>query len=83
MWEIFSLRALHSNWLGAPKSAEPSCRIQTREPGPPMDMASKYAEAYLGVRFRTTDSKGEQAGEVSVMLIIAVSLPSTSSSQTS
>lgn len=27
-----------------------------------MGMASKYAEAYLGVRFRTTDSKGEQAG---------------------
>lgn len=27
-----------------------------------MGMASKYSEAYLGVRFRTTDSKGEQAG---------------------
>ncbi|MEX3517010.1 sodium:alanine symporter family protein [Corynebacterium camporealensis] len=25
-------------------------------------MASKYSEAYLGVRFRTTDAKGEQAG---------------------
>lgn len=25
-------------------------------------MASKYAEAFLGVRFRTTDSKGEQVG---------------------
>ena len=25
-------------------------------------MASKYTEAYLGVRFRTTDAKGEQAG---------------------
>ncbi|WP_293770425.1 sodium:alanine symporter family protein [uncultured Corynebacterium sp.] len=25
-------------------------------------MASKYTEAYLGVRFRTTDSKGEQSG---------------------
>ncbi|MHA2789746.1 alanine/glycine:cation symporter family protein [Corynebacterium sp. S7] len=25
-------------------------------------MASKYTEAYLGVRFRTTDSKGNQAG---------------------
>ncbi len=25
-------------------------------------MASKYTEAYLGVRFRTTDSKGEMSG---------------------
>ncbi|MGV3072450.1 alanine/glycine:cation symporter family protein [Corynebacterium phoceense] len=25
-------------------------------------MASKYTEAYLGVRFRTTDAKGEQSG---------------------
>lgn len=27
-----------------------------------LGMASKYTEAYLGVRFRTTDTKGEQVG---------------------
>ena len=31
-------------------------------------MASKYSEAYLGVRFRTTDAKGKQAGGPQVYL---------------
>ena len=40
-----------------------------------LGMASKYAEAFLGVRFRTTDSRGEQIGGPQVYLSRAIKGP--------